>query len=229
MTESTFHAAPPLQLPVNVPLHTIPLTIGGRTWQITAVLDQDALLEVADELEFIPYGYLLWEAAIGLADFLCRHADWLKGKRVLEQGTGVGLAGLVARGLGAEVWQTDHQPGALLLADYNARQNGINDIQQFLGDWRKWQHDEQYDIILGSDILYERGMHAWLEPIFRRNLAPGGRLIISDPSRPQALEALASMEDLGWRFEMEMQTIPAVQFKKPTPSVEVAVYHIVRL
>ena len=215
-------------LPVEVPLHTVPLSIGNRTWQITAVLDQDALLDVADQLEFIPYGYLLWESAIGLADFLCRHADWFKGKRVLEQGSGVGLAGLVARSLGAEVWQTDHQPGALTLAQHNAHQNGIDDLPQFLGDWRKWEHNAQYDIILGSDILYERGMHVWLEPIFRKNLLPGGKLIISDPSRPQALEALALMEDGGWCFEMEMLTIPAVQFRKPTPNVEVAVYTVIR-
>lgn len=215
-------------LPVSVPLHTIPLTIGDRTWQITAVLDQDALLEVADELEFIPYGYLLWESAIGLADFLNHYAAEIRGRRVLELGTGVGLAGLVASSLGAEVWQTDHQPGALTLADYNARQNGIDGIQQFLGDWRKWEHKSQYDIILGSDILYERGMLTWLEPIFRNNLGPGGQLILADPSRPQALEALALLEDKGWRFKMEMQTIPAVQFRKPTPSIDVAIYQIRR-
>ena len=100
-------------LPVQVPLLTVPVTVANRQWQITAVLDQDALLDVADELDYVPYGYLLWESAIGLADFLGQHVDWLAGKRVLELGTGVGLAGLVACSLGAEVWQTDHQIGGI--------------------------------------------------------------------------------------------------------------------
>lgn len=217
-----------LSLPVTVPLHTIPLTIGDRTWQITAVLDQDALLEVADELEYVPYGYLLWESAIGLGNYLWRKAEWLQGKQVLELGSGVGLPGLVAQSLGAQVWQTDHQPGALTLAAHNAKQNQVVGIQQFLGDWRRWDHDIQYDLLIGSDILYERAMHTWIEPIFSRNLASGGELILADPSRPQALEVLARMEDKGWRFEIEMQTVPAVQFRKPTPSVDVAVYHVMR-
>ncbi len=209
-------------LPVQVPLLTIPLTFADRQWQVTAVLDQDALLDVADELDYVPYGYLLWESAIGLADFLNQHANWLMGKRVLELGCGVGLVGLVARSLGAEVWQTDHQVGALMLAQHNAAQNHVEGIQQFLADWRRWEHETQYDVILGADILYERAMHTWLESIFNRNLAPNGRLILADPSRPQALELIGRMEDKGWRFSIEMQTIPAVQFRKLTPQVDVS-------
>ena len=72
--------------------------------------DQDALLDFAEELEHFPYGFLLWEASVALARKLAANPSLVAGKRVLELGAGVGLApGIVARSLGAEVWQTDHQ------------------------------------------------------------------------------------------------------------------------
>ncbi len=188
-----------------LPLETVALAIGERTWQITAVQNQDALLDVADQLEHIPYGFLLWESAIGLANLLERQADQVSEKRVLELGAGVGLPGLVARALNAEVWQTDHEPHALALAVANATQNGIMGIHQFVADWRRWNHTPRYDLVLGADILYERAMHPYLEPIFRQNLAPGGHLLLADPCRPQAFAFVAELEARGWHFTLEVE------------------------
>ncbi|NJN83872.1 MAG: hypothetical protein HC802_17425 [Caldilineaceae bacterium] len=53
-----------------VPMQTFALEIGRRTWQITAACDQDPLLDFADALENVPYGFLLWESALGLARHL---------------------------------------------------------------------------------------------------------------------------------------------------------------
>ena len=58
------------------------------------------------------------------------------------------------------------------------------------------------DLLLGADILYERIMHPYLEPIFRQNLASGGQLILADPSRPQALTFIADLEKRGWQFDL---------------------------
>ena len=73
-----------------------------------------------------------------------------------------------------------------------------------------------------------QGMHAWLEPIFRRNLAPGGKLILSDPSR-----ALAMVEDEGaalggaiqaaWALERRSNTKAAItQFTEGIVGVNAA-------
>lgn len=197
----------PAALKRVLPLETVALAIGERTWQITAVQNQDALLDVADQLEHIPYGFLLWESAIGLARLLVRQAQQLPGQRVLELGAGVGLPGLVAQALSAEVWQTDHERHALALAAANATQNGITGIHQFVADWRHWHHPPRYDLILGADILYERAMHPYLEPIFLQNLAPSGYLLLADPCRPQAFAFVAELERRGWHFTIEIEKI----------------------
>ena len=102
--------------------------------------------------------------------------------------------------------------------------------QQFLADWRTWRHTARYDVILGADILYERAMYAYLEPIFQQNLAPGGCLLLADPCRPQALEFAAHLEKHGWHFELSTcpVTLPATaeqpgkSKKKANQAVEVA-------
>lgn len=204
------------------PLETVAIPIGSRTWQITCVTDQDALLDGVNEVEHVPYGFLLWESAVALAGWLEQQAPLVHGKRVLELGAGVGLAGMMASQLGATVWQTDHRADVLQLAQANAIANRVAPPHQFIADWRDWHHTERYDLILGADILYERAMHTYLAPIFRANLTQGGRLILADPSRPQALELVAALEDEGWHVEIEMQTVTLPLTKRTMTPVHVS-------
>jgi predicted nicotinamide N-methyase len=209
------------EMATALPLETLPISIGGRDWQITAVHNQAALLALADQLEHGPYGFLLWDSAIALAEWLVGQAEQVRGKRMLELGAGVGLPGLVARSLGAEVWQTDHQPMALSLAAVNMKQNGVPGSHHFVADWRTWMHTDCYDILLGADILYERSMHAHLERIFCQNLRPGGRLLLSDPGRPQALEFAAHLEKRGWLIELATQIVRWAPPSRQAKPVEV--------
>lgn len=204
------------------PLESVDISIGERLWHITCVTDQDALLDGIFEIEHVPYGFLLWESAVALAQWLAQRGEQLRGKRVLELGAGVGLAGLMAQALGAAVWQTDHRADLLVLAEQNARQNGVPLPQQFLADWRTWDHSPQYDFILGADILYERAMHQYLAPIFRQNLVPGGQLLLADPSRPQALELIAQLETEGWHIDITMQTLLLPLLKRNNKPANVA-------
>jgi predicted nicotinamide N-methyase len=200
-------------------LRTLPIQVGERTWQITAATDPSALSDVTEHLEHFPHGLLLWEAAIGLARWLPRLRVQLQGKRVLELGAGVGLPGLVARSLRAQVWQTDHLAETLALAAANARQNEVTGIHYFLADWREWNHGARYDLIVGADILYARLRHFYLERIFHKNLAPGGRLLLSDPGRAQALDFVVDLEAHGWAVELE--TLPVESLSEAGKTVEV--------
>ena len=211
------------QVEAKFPLVTVEVAIGTRLWKVTAVQNQDALLDNAHDLEHFPYGFLLWESAVGLARYLASAPNLIAGKRVLELGAGVGLPGLVAQSLGADVRQTDHQPGALALIRVNAADNGLPPPHTFLADWRDWTDPARYDVVLGADILYERGMHSTLETLFPDCLAPNGVLILSDPGRPQALEFVAKQESSGWRFDIEMQPVTLTESGRPGRPVDVAV------
>jgi predicted nicotinamide N-methyase len=210
-------------LAAALPLTTRDVDVGGRAWRICSADNEDAVLDAAEALSPFPYGLLLWESALALASYLAADPDLVAGRRVLELGAGVGLPGLVARSLGASVTQTDHQPEALLLARVNAALNGIEDIETFAKDWRKWDHAGKYDVVLGADILYERGVFFHLERVFAAAVAPDGLLLLSDPSRPQALELASSLESGGWSLRIDMTTIPRLGAASSLPAVEVAV------
>lgn len=210
------------QVAEKFPLVTSPILVGERVWSVLAVENQDSLLDAVDELEHLPYGFLLWESAVGLARHVNENPELVAGKRVLELGCGVGLAGLVAAAVGAIVWQTDHQPGVLALAGENGERNGIVGVERFLADWSQWNRVEKYDVLLGADILYVRGMHYFLETIFRRNLAPGGRLLIADPVRPQSMEFMAHLEKSGWRIDLQTRQVQIEGGGSDSGPVEVA-------
>lgn len=213
----------PSEVIANLPLVTSQVRIGERLWEVTAVQNQDALVDAIDDLEHLPYGFLLWESAVGLARHLCANPGLVEGKRVLELGCGVGIPGIVAAALGAEVYQTDHQQGVLTLARQNAARNGVTGIVQFLADWREWNHTAKYQVLLGADILYERAMHFYLEEIFRRSLAHDGCLLISDPVRPQAMEFLEHLERVGWKMELNTTRVQIDEEAADSKPVEVAV------
>lgn len=211
------------QVAAQFPLVVSPVLVGTRVWNITAVQNVDALLDGAEGLAHFPYGFLLWEAAIGLARYLDAHVDLIAGRSVLEIGAGVGLPGLVARALGAQVTQTDHQIGALALAEVNAFDNDITGLERFVADWRLWQHPVRYDVLIGADVMYERAMYFYLEQVFRLALKPGGVLLLSDPGRPQAMDFAAHLENAGWTFSLETQTVIQIENGHENAPVEVGI------
>ena len=180
------------------PLETITVPIGDYRWQIRCLRSRDMFLASNHTQQSNLYGFVLWESSIALAEWLAEHDNPAQGKRVLELGAGVGLPGFVAQNMGGDVTQTDYQVDSLDLCRWNGEANGIK-TEVFQADWRHWSHASRYDLILGADILYEEALHYYVERIFHRNLAPGGRLLLADPGRPQALAFAVHLEEHGWQ------------------------------
>lgn len=190
-------SSPPKRL-AGLPLETLELCLAGRDWTILAVRDQSALLAASEHFAEFPYGLLLWDSALAMAEVLSEQPGLVRGKRVLELGAGVGLAGLVARHLGARVTQCDHSPEALEICRLNALANGVADAELTHADWRNWHHDGLYDLIIGSDVLYDPEAHAPILAIMERNLAARGRMLLTDPGRMDTPRFTEAIELAGW-------------------------------
>ncbi len=196
----------------DFPLDEYCLKLSGRQWRIlhvNAVLSQaeesDFLRELKDKL---PYGVTLWASAIALAHEVAARAGFFRGVRVLELGAGTGLAGIVAASHGARVVQTDRNELAMSVCRRNAALNGIETIEQRLVDWTNWEYTERYDLILGSDILYDEEMHPHLRRIFETNLVPPtGRILLSDPFRAPGVKLLEELEKDGWVINMSKWSV----------------------
>jgi predicted nicotinamide N-methyase len=208
----TSDAAPVLETSAgDFPLRDCRLSVGGREW---TVLHTGAVLTPDDETRYfadlaghLPYGVVMWPAAIALAHEIAIRPDEFRDRRVLELGAGTGLPGIVAASLGAHVVQTDRQEGALAVGKLNAERNGIRTIRYRVADWGAWDDPGRYDWIVGSDILYAEALHPRLRQIFEGNLAASGRVLVADPFRAVGLGLLEALERDEWKVVMSRWTV----------------------
>jgi predicted nicotinamide N-methyase len=188
------------------------VNIGVRTFTMTVVRDPDVLLERVTPAQFaqderLPYWAELWTSSLALARFCLEEIDF-RGKRVLELGCGVGLVGLSAASGGAHVVMSDYEHDALLFSQYNALVNLTPAVVRkrihFRHlDWRAPGLMGQYDAVLGADILYERSLHGPLLRVLDEALAPGGRVVLTDPERPMAREFVAAAHERDYSCDAQ--------------------------
>lgn len=179
-----------------------------------SVLHTNAVISLEEETRFLhhtdrcpPYGVVLWPAALALAHEIAVRAAEFRGKTLLELGAGTGLPGMAAAALGASVVQTDRTELNTYVCRRNGERNGLAGIEYRVADWTEWTDQTRYDWIVGSDILYADTLHVALRWIFTNNLAPGGRVLLSDPYRPPSLPLLEGLEASGWRVRHSRWTI----------------------
>jgi len=178
--------------------------LGGKVLNFTVVANSEEILHETLPDGESPVWVELWPSALALARWYWRGED-LSGKKVLELGAGLGLPGIVAALKGAAVTQTDYIPAAVELARQNARRNGAAErMTHLVADWRQFPVQERFDIITGSDFIYQPLNHPYLEEIFNRNLLPGGRLVIGEYGRVDALQFLQSLQQKGWQVREEL-------------------------
>ncbi len=124
----------------------------------------------------------LWPSGRLLAQAMAQ-AD-VAGKRVLEIGCGIGLASLVLQRRGANVVASDMHPMAESFLAYNAALNELPAVH-----YRQLRWDQplptlgDFDLLIASDVLYERGHAELLCGVVMRHARPECEVLITDPGR----------------------------------------------
>ena len=182
------------------------VNLGNFELKLLKPLSPDRLLDLGEvetaykQDEYLPYWATLWPVAKYLAaDILAQ--PWQSGGKAIELGCGLGLPGLTAGLMGFEVTFTDYDATALKFAEENARLNGLKNFQTVLLDWRT-PLPKLFDLILASDLIYERRNVQPLVDSFKAMLAPGGVVLLADQNRAYQNELQNALRAAGFDFEL---------------------------
>ncbi|MBX3218876.1 MAG: methyltransferase [Labilithrix sp.] len=129
----------------------------------------------------VPFWCVPWAGGQALARFILEHPEIVRGRRVLDFGTGSGLIAIAAAKAGAaEVRAVDVDPLAVAACALNAAANDVvvdvvcDDIVD---------GDPKVDVVLAGDVWYELTASArfarWLRAISQR----GTLVLTGDPGR----------------------------------------------
>ena len=178
--------------------------LGGHDYRIRALSDRQQFADPHQLAERIGISSSLWSlfgqlwpSGRVLAEAMCTHE--IAGKRILELGCGLGLSSLVLQRRHADVTASDHHPLAEAFLQHNAAQNRLPTI--VYRDLR-WEIADttlgRFDLIIGSDILYESGHAAQLAALVLRHALPHTEVLITDPGRGHSATLTRALAAQGY-------------------------------
>lgn len=147
-----------------------------------------------------------WSAASVLSKYLATEfpLERVKGCRILVIGCGVGLEGIVLAKLGAIVSFLDHIPDALQLISQNCFLNKIKSFQMICCCWRDLENVQnigKYDMVIGSDVLYDPQEWIWIKSLLEITLKTKGLALFSDPMRYDVMDFFRDLAKDGFRVK----------------------------
>lgn len=188
---------------------------GAADLQIRSLLDHQQFADPAGAAEALgissaqwPLFGQVWPSGLHLAAAMALR-PLPEGERILEIGCGLALASLVCHRRGAEVTASDVHPlaGAFLLE--NLRLNELAPMRYCHGDWSEDavlpsvgtpRVQGRFDLIIGSDVLYERDDGGALAAFIDKHALPRCELLIVDPNRGNRAAFGKRMAALGFWF-----------------------------
>lgn len=169
--------------------------------------DQDHSLKE----EYCPYFGILWEAGIGLSQHLIQ-LD-LKNKKVLEIGSGLALPSFIVSKMGGDIIATDFHADVPLFLELNQKNNQTYFPYKVM-NWRNEIERARsdlglFDLVIGSDILYESQHPTEVAMALIAFLKPGGKILLSDPGRAYIQKFITSMNECGYKETFTTQEVSA--------------------
>jgi len=168
---------------------------------------------------------LLWPSGARLAERMARRPV-RAGERILEVGCGLALSSLVGHRRGADMTASDCHPLAGAFLAENVRLNGLLPLKYRHGRWGHRPLDSDFDhvapvaafahavdvalsgrfeLIIGSDILYERDEAGALADFIAQHAATSAEVWVVDPNRGNRAHFHRNMAALG--FALTEQTL----------------------
>ena len=187
----------------------------GYDLQLRSLLDRQQFHDPLGEAEregisssAWPIFGLLWPSGRVLAHAMLTFE--LGGKRILELGCGLALASLVVHRRGGDITASDCHP---LAADFlleNLKLNHLPVMKYQTGNWsRENPLLGRFDLIIGSDVLYDRGQPEVLSRFIELHALPHTEVLIVDPDRGNRASFNRKMEALGYsRTETRIAELP---------------------
>ena len=178
---------------------------------------EDAALALGISSAFWSLFGLLWPSGSRLAERLALRPVSTH-ERILEIGCGLALSSLVGHRRGANITASDCHPLAGEFLRENLRLNKLSPMNYQHGHWG--QHSEQhqdpkvnsrFDLIIGSDILYERDEQGDLAHYINEHLEDHAEVWVIDPNRGNRAHFHRNMAAQGFSLSEEVLDISATE------------------
>jgi ETFB lysine methyltransferase len=174
----------------------------------------NAALRLGISPETWPLFGLIWASGTALAELMLSRD--IAGKRVLEVGCGIGLASLVLNHRQADITATDIHPEAAGFMLENTRINQDRPIPFLRSGWSDGQTGlGLFDLIIGSDLLYERSHVLPLASFIDQHAGPGCEIILVDPGRGHHANFSKRMVELGYAHSQVRTASGAIDDQLP--------------
>lgn len=191
------------------------LNFGNADYHLRSLLDVQQCPAVVTELERFgissatwPLFGVLWPSEEMLSHLMLD--EELGSKRILEIGCGLALASLVLKRRGADITATDYHPEAGQFLDYNT---DLNDLDGITFRRESWQEAEsslgEFDLIVGSDLLYDQHNLEPLVTFLDSHVAPNGQIVMVDPGRGMTSKFSRLVQELGFTVQTSREVYVA--------------------
>lgn len=170
---------------------------------------------------------LVWPSSIRLAERLLQRPV-VPEERILELGCGLALPTLVGRRRGARITASDRHPMTRVFLESNAQLNDISSVKYRHGQWGTDMEictrdtgaellSARYDLILGSDLLYDRDAPAELADFIDDHARARAEVWIIDPDRGHRPAFTRQMEAYGFDLVEEERIVDPVDAEGERP------------
>ncbi|MFA7553933.1 MAG: methyltransferase domain-containing protein [Spongiibacteraceae bacterium] len=140
---------------------------------------------------------VIWPSSLVLAHFMSGYDT--ESKRILEIGCGIALSSLLLNKQHANITATDYHPEA---GNFLLRNTLLNEDQPITYEQVDWNGGLDtlglFDVIIGSDLLYETEHASLLANFIQRHSKPNCEVIIVDPGRGAKSKLSTNMINFGY-------------------------------